>query len=277
MKKIASFLLLYIVSFGVFATELETKIQTFYNDLNEGDSVQVRKFLHPSCVINHVDSLNTWSLSVDQFMTVCEKFERDQFEEKIRHITTRAFANGFAYADISFDFYIDEEYDHSGIDHFCWSTRNGVFAVESVFSSVLKKRHESLEVNVASLNEIMNKWHNDVATFKKQDYYDFMSKQFIFLGTDPSERWTKETFVTFCNPYFERKKTWDFKTNWRNFYFSDDRRTAWFEESLQTQMEECRGSGVLEWVNGRWLISHYNLAVVIENEKMKKFIKLRRK
>ena len=47
--------------------------------------------------------------------------------------------------------------------------------------------------------------------------------------------------------------------------------------SLSTQMEDCRGSGVLIKENGFWKIAHYNLAVVIENEKMQKFIKLRRK
>ncbi|MCC7453340.1 MAG: nuclear transport factor 2 family protein, partial [Crocinitomix sp.] len=75
----------------------------------------------------------------------------------------------------------------------------------------------------------------------------------------------------------DRKSTWDFKTNWRNWYFSSDQTVAWFEESLATQMEECRGSGVLIKENGFWKIAHYNLAVVIENEKMQKFIKLRRK
>jgi hypothetical protein len=42
-------------------------------------------------------------------------------------------------------------------------------------------------------------------------------------------------------------------------------------------MDECRGSGVFQKVEGEWKLYHYNLTVLIENEKMDKFIKLRKK
>ena len=54
-------------------------------------------------------------------------------------------------------------------------------------------------------------------------------------------------------------------------------KTAWFEESLDTWMKECRGSGVLVYENASWKLSHYNLTVLIENEKVGKFIKLKEK
>ena len=50
---------------------------------------------------------------------------------------------------------------------------------------------------------------------------------------------------------------------------------AWFDENLATWMGGCRGSGVCELVNGDWKISYYNLTVLIENEKINQFIKLR--
>jgi hypothetical protein len=57
--------------------------------------------------------------------------------------------------------------------------------------------------------------------------------------------------------------------------FSADKKTAWFDENLATWMGGCRGSGVCELVNGDWKISYYNLTVLIENEKIQQFIKLR--
>ncbi|MFD1551988.1 hypothetical protein DNU06_01190 [Putridiphycobacter roseus] len=132
-------------------------------------------------------------------------------------------------------------------------------------------------VNKEKLDEQMDKWHQDVATFQLDAYFDFMHSSFIFLGTDPSERWTKEAFYTFAKPYFDKKSTWDFKVNWRNWYFSKDGKIAWFEESLDTWMEECRGSGVLIYEDSKWQIAHYNLAVLIENDKIKDFISLRKK
>jgi hypothetical protein len=42
-------------------------------------------------------------------------------------------------------------------------------------------------------------------------------------------------------------------------------------------MESCRGSGICVLdANGEWKIAYYNLTVLIENEKIKKFIKLRK-
>src|SRR5690606_3410384 len=121
------------------------------------------------------------------------------------------------------------------------------------------------------------KWHADIANLNADDYFDFMDSTFIFLGTDPDERWTKVDFKSYTMPHVKKGSTWTFKTNWRNWYFSPDGSVAWFEESLNTQMEECRGSGVLILQNGAWSIAQYNLSVTIENEKMKDFILLRQR
>ena len=132
-----------------------------------------------------------------------------------------------------------------------------------------------MESEKITIDTLLNEWHRDVATFKLKSYFEKMDSSFIFLGTDPKERGSKDEFYSFCKPYFKKKSTWDFKTLWRNIYFSDDGKTAWFEEQLDTWMEECRGSGVLIKRNGKWKLTHYNLTVLIENEKVKSFIKLR--
>jgi hypothetical protein len=51
---------------------------------------------------------------------------------------------------------------------------------------------------------------------------------------------------------------------------------AYFDEDLQTWMEGCRGSGICVLENGQWKIAYYNLTVLIENDKIKPFIKLRK-
>jgi hypothetical protein len=40
-------------------------------------------------------------------------------------------------------------------------------------------------------------------------------------------------------------------------------------------MKDCRGSGVLIKVGKEWQLTQYNLAVLIENDKIQDFIKLR--
>jgi len=131
--------------------------------------------------------------------------------------------------------------------------------------------------NTEGLDAKMNQWHSDVAHYKLDDYFNFMTSDFIFLGTAPGERWTKSEFYDFSKPYFDKKSTWDFKVIDRHWYYSEDGKTAWFEENLETWMEDCRGSGVVIFNDNEWNIAHYNLTVLIENEKVQEFISLRKK
>lgn len=258
------------------ADNIAEMMRNFYGALNKGDSTEMITYFHPNCRVKHLDDKEVWDLSLPEFLGVCPKFKSDYFSEEINQLKVYEFESGMTYVDVYFEFYMEGSYTHSGLDHFCLTRREGELKIESVYSSDFTNGFPKKD-DKTSMSVHMDKWHNDVAVFDYKAYFEFMSKGFIYLGTDPSERWSKTTFSEFCKPYFERKSTWNFKTNWRNWYFSDDQSTAWFEESLTTQMEECRGSGVLKKVNGVWKIAHYNLTVLIENKKMKKFIKLRRK
>ena len=127
------------------------------------------------------------------------------------------------------------------------------------------------------LNNIINEWHQNAANAAFDAYFDITSDDFVFLGTAPGERWEKKDFMTFCKPYFDKKSTWDFKPSDRQWNFSEDGNTAWFDESLETWMQGCRGTGILSKKEGRWFLSYYNLHVLIENDKIQEFISLRKK
>lgn len=127
------------------------------------------------------------------------------------------------------------------------------------------------------LNTLIDDWHKAAASANTKAYFDLMSEDFIFLGTDPKERWDKGTFFNFCKPYFDQGKGWDFKRIERHWNFSKNGKIAWFDERIDTWMKDCRGSGVLEKKAGKWYLKQYNLAVLIENEKVQDFIQLRSK
>ncbi len=126
-------------------------------------------------------------------------------------------------------------------------------------------------------DQLMDDWHKAAAQADFYGYFNVTSNQFVFLGTAPGERWTKSEFQQFCKPYFDRGKAWEFNPYNRHWNYNADSTMAWFDEDLKTWMEGCRGSGVLIKNGDSWQISFYNLTVLIENEKIKKFIKLRRK
>jgi hypothetical protein len=129
-----------------------------------------------------------------------------------------------------------------------------------------------------NLDTLVNNWHKYAATAKTENYFELMDEKFIFLGTAPGERWTKEEFFNFCKPYFDKKSTWEFSSLHRNWEYSQDSTIAWFDEDLDTWMGGCRGNGIfMKNKNNEWKLIFYNLCVLIENEKMKSFIKLRKK
>lgn len=126
-------------------------------------------------------------------------------------------------------------------------------------------------------NELINRWHIDAAKANFESYFAATTVDFVFLGTAPGERWAREEFQAFCKPYFDKGKAWDFKPSHRIWNFSNDGKTAWFDEDLDTWMLGCRGSGVCVKQKGKWKIAYYNLTVLIENEKVQEFIELREK
>jgi hypothetical protein len=126
-------------------------------------------------------------------------------------------------------------------------------------------------------DSLIDNWHRAAATANYDAYFNATSDQFVFLGTAPGERWDKQAFTSFSKPYFDRGKAWDFKPSNRVWTFHDSGKIAWFDEDLDTWMQGCRGSGIIVMIEDEWKIAYYNLTVLIENEKMASFIRLRNK
>lgn len=133
----------------------------------------------------------------------------------------------------------------------------------------------SVSFGQSELDKLVDAWHLAASNASFDSYFEVVTDDFVFLGTAPGERWTKDQFAAFSKPYFDKGKAWDFKASNRKWNYSSNGKTAWFDEDLDTWMRGCRGSGVLVKKKGKWKIAYYNLTVLIENEKMKSFIELR--
>lgn len=267
---------------GYAQQSLEAEIINFYKDLNAGDSAAVRAYFHENAVVQHMEQDTSFSFDLDGFLGICPKFKSGLFKEEILH--TEWFPGSGGYVNlvrVYFKFYYEGLYHHCGLDEFIisYDMREQTTKIEKVLSTE-RECYELTETNESPEKIIHSKlddWHKAAGESNFDGYFGLMAEDFYFLGTDPTERWSKAEFADFSKPYFDAGGGWDFKVNWRNLYFSEDGKVAWFEESLDTWMEECRGSGVLQYIDGGWQLYHYNLTVLIENEKIKKFIKLRKK
>lgn len=128
---------------------------------------------------------------------------------------------------------------------------------------------------VAYLNTFMDNWHHAAAVADENVFFGAIDTTGVYLGTDPGERWTKKAFMDWGMKYFTTRDTaWAFTPYNRIWDFSENGKTAWFDELLKTHMGICRGSGVLIKVDTVWKIKQYNLAVAVPNEKMNEYRKI---
>lgn len=119
----------------------------------------------------------------------------------------------------------------------------------------------------SEVNAMLDDWHNAAAEADFNRYFNhFHSDSAIFMGTDATERWTIAEFRPWSKPYFDRGKAWSFTPVERHVYFSDNGKTSWFDESLDTpNLGPARGTGVLIKEDTAWKIAHYNLSIPIPN------------
>lgn len=125
------------------------------------------------------------------------------------------------------------------------------------------------------VNKSLDAWHKAAAEANFNNYFEAMTEDAIFIGTDATENWNKTEFQAYAKPYFDKGKAWNFKALERNIYFSDDKKIVWFDELLDTQMKICRGSGVLLKVGTQWKIKHYVLSMTIPNDDVNAVVKIK--
>lgn len=142
------------------------------------------------------------------------------------------------------------------------------------------KAKENLQLSSEAIKKEINinldAWHEAAATANFDDYFNLMTKNGVFLGTDATENWQNEAFKTFSKPYFDKGKAWSFRAIERNIYLSKDKSVAWFDELLDTQMEICRGSGVLLQEGNTWKIAHYVLSISIPNKNVNQVVAIKK-
>lgn len=121
----------------------------------------------------------------------------------------------------------------------------------------------------------LNAWHKAAAEANYDNYFNLLSDDAIFIGTDATENWTKSAFEAYSKPYFDKGKAWSFTAIERNIYFNNDKTLAWFDELLDTQMKICRGSGVMVFIKGQWKIKQYILSMTVPNDNVDEVVKIK--
>ncbi len=126
---------------------------------------------------------------------------------------------------------------------------------------------EMAKQHVKEINLVMDDWHNAAGEADFDRYFDhFADENSIFMGTDATERWDIAEFKAYSKPHFDRGRAWNFTPVVRHVYISEEGKTAWFDEELDTpNLGPSRGTGTLVFKEGEWKLAHYNLTVPIPN------------
>lgn len=140
------------------------------------------------------------------------------------------------------------------------------------FSLLAAQSKTGFEKEKSEISNMLDTFNAVAAKADYNAYFNLFADESTFIGTDATEIWDKKAFMVWAKPYFDKKKTWNFKALKRNIYFSKDGKMAWFDELLDTQMKICRGSGVVEKINGSWKVKQYVLSMTVPNEVVDKVV-----
>ncbi len=254
-------------------------IKTLFDGMRTADSTTVAALLHPDIRMQSVGydkegkpfmqqgSSQRWLQSIASYPagTLDERLYSQVIEVDLPLATV--------WTDYSF--FLNGELSHCGTNAFQMVKLDDGWKIHQVTDTRRKADCITEPLALAdSVHAFVDAWHLAAAEADEATFFGSMSADGIYLGTDASERWLRDTFHVWAQFAFDRESAWAFKAYDRQLYFSDNNKYVWWEEMLETWMGPCRGSGVAHYENGAWKIKHYNLAVTIANDKIDGFIEL---
>lgn len=150
-----------------------------------------------------------------------------------------------------------------------------LFCLSILLFSAFTTKNQRTEKEKENINITLDTWHKAAAEANYNAYFNLMTEDAVFIGTDATENWNKAAFQVWAKPFFDKGKAWNFTALERHIYFDKTGNTAWFDELLNTQMKICRGSGVMVKIGNNWKIQHYVLSMTVPNDNVDAVIKIK--
>ena len=131
-----------------------------------------------------------------------------------------------------------------------------ILVVSNVFA-------QSIGSELEAINRVLDSYHEAASQADWDTYFDLMSEDGVFLGTDATERWPKEVF----REYAVGRNGWTYIPEDRHVNLTPDGNSAWFDEILYSEAYgTSRGTGVLIKTSDGWKVSQYHLTFPVPNE-----------
>lgn len=257
-------------------------IDQLFDGMRNADSASVAAFLHPDIRMQSTgyDKEGNFYLqtgSAQRWLETIASFPAESLDERLYSRVIEVDLP-LATAWTEYSFFLNGKLSHCGTNAFQMVKSEEGWIVHQVTDTRKREGCTTSEHQLAdTVHQFIDAWHKAAAVADEDAFFGSMAADGIYLGTDATERWPRDTFRVWAQFAFERESAWDFTPYQRELYFSDNNKYVWWEEMLETWMGPCRGSGVARFQDGRWQIQHYNLAVTIPNDKIEGFIELTKK
>jgi ketosteroid isomerase-like protein len=126
---------------------------------------------------------------------------------------------------------------------------------------------------ISEVDAVLNDLHDAASKADFNRYFSHFTEEAVFLGTDPSERWTVPEFRAYTEARFERGNGWLYVPKERHVFLSKDRSIAWFDEITESRKYgHMRGTGVLVRSQEIWKVAQYNLSKPIPNQLFRQIV-----
>ncbi|WP_157974368.1 nuclear transport factor 2 family protein [Lewinella sp. IMCC34183] len=248
-----------------------------FDGMRRGDTTGMGALFHPAATLHSVSATAAGGQGVQQgdigaWLAGVAAAQAGDLDEQLHYTQLRTDA-GLATAWTPYTFVLKGEVHHCGTNAF-QLVRDGTDPSWRILNIVDTRRTEGCtEVDTLPvprrIDALATAWHRAAARADSAAYFDLMTGDAIFIGTDPGEHWNKEQFLAFAGPYFAAGKAWDFTATERHVFYDAHDDVAWWDELLDTWMGACRGTGVATRdAAGQWKIAHYTLSLTIPNDQM---------
>ena len=175
---------------------------------------------------------------------------------------------GIASVWTPYEFYFEGKFSHCGVNSFQLINVQGIWKISMITDTRRKTGCPSDQKETMVIDSLVNAWHHAAAIADENVFFGLMTKEAVYIGTDPTERWLRDELREWSKEYFKKESAWDFKPLSRNITIGPGGEIAWFDELLDTWMGTCRSTGIMERMDGDWKIIYYHLSVAVPNDKM---------
>lgn len=254
--------------------------QKVFDGMRQSDTTLFKSAFHPTARILSTMTQNDATIyqyeSVNNFVQAIARPHTDVWDERVTDYEVRI-DDGLAMVWMNYAFYVGTKFTHCGVNTFTLlRTAEGWKIIELADTRRIAPcgEQKTQEIAKKSIDQLLDGWHKAAAVADEDAFFGAMTADAIYLGTDATERWLRDELKEWSKDYFKKETAWAFTAKKRQVYFHVSGNIAWFEESLDTWMGECRGSGIVTHEPDGWKIRHYNLSLPIANDKMKSVIEL---